>query len=276
MENIKIAFIGCGNMGCSLIGGMLANGFPAKNISAVDISEAQRSKVASNFKIETFSEATPAIRDADVVVLAVKPQSIRAILKSLSDILEAEKPLLLSIAAGIRTSAIARWSGYDAAIVRVMPNTPSLVRTGAAGLYANENTDEHQKTLAESIIRSVGMTIWVDQENLIDSVTALSGSGPAYFFYFMEVMEKAGIDLGLSEEQARNLTLQTALGAAKMALESDLDPADLRKQVTSPGGTTEKALGIMRKKNLDAIIIAAIEAAADRARELAITLGDEK
>lgn len=276
MENIKIAFIGCGNMGRSLIGGMLANGFPAKNISAVDISEAQRSKVASNFKIETFSEATPAIRDADVVVLAVKPQSIRAILKSLSDILEAEKPLLLSIAAGIQTSAIARWSGYDAAIVRVMPNTPSLVRTGAAGLYANENTDEHQKTLAESIIRSVGMTIWVDQENLIDSVTALSGSGPAYFFYFMEVMEKAGIDLGLSEEQARNLTLQTALGAAKMALESDLDPADLRKQVTSPGGTTEKALGIMHKKNLDAIIIAAIEAAADRARELAITLGDEK
>lgn len=263
-------------MGRSLIGGMLANGFPAKNISAVDISEAQRSKVASNFKIETFSEATPAIRDADVVVLAVKPQSIRAILKSLSDILEAEKPLLLSIAAGIRTSAIARWSGYDAAIVRVMPNTPSLVRTGAAGLYANENTDEHQKTLAESIIRSVGMTIWVDQENLIDSVTALSGSGPAYFFYFMEVMEKAGIDLGLSEEQARNLTLQTALGAAKMALESDLDPADLRKQVTSPGGTTEKALGIMHKKKLDAIIIAAIEAAADRARELAITLGDEK
>ncbi len=276
MENIKIAFIGCGNMGRSLIGGMLANDFPAKNISAVDISEVQRSKVASNFKIETFSEATPAIRDADVVVLAVKPQSIRAILKSLSDILEAEKPLLLSIAAGIRTSAIARWSGYDAAIVRVMPNTPSLVRTGAAGLYANENTDEHQKTLAESIIRSVGMTIWVDQENLIDSVTALSGSGPAYFFYFMEVMEKAGIDLGLSEEQARNLTLQTALGAAKMALESDLDPADLRKQVTSPGGTTEKALGIMHKKKLDAIIIAAIEAAADRARELAITLGDEK
>lgn len=276
MENIKIAFIGCGNMGCSLIGGMLANGFPEKNISAVDISETQRSKVASNFKIETFSEATPAIRDADVVVLAVKPQSIRETLKSLSDILQAEKPLLLSIAAGIQTSAIARWSGYDAAIVRVMPNTPSLVRTGAAGLYANENTDEHQKTLAESIIRSVGMTIWVDQENLIDSVTALSGSGPAYFFYFMEVMEKAGIDLGLSEEQARNLTLQTALGAAKMALESDLDPADLRKQVTSPGGTTEKALGIMHKKNLDAIIIAAIEAAADRARELAITLGDEK
>lgn len=276
MENIKIAFIGCGNMGRSLIGGMLANGFPEKNISAVDISETQRSKVASNFKIETFSEATPAIRDADVVVLAVKPQSIRETLKSLSDILQAEKPLLLSIAAGIQTSAIARWSGYDAAIVRVMPNTPSLVRTGAAGLYANENTDEHQKTLAESIIRSVGMTIWVDQENLIDSVTALSGSGPAYFFYFMEVMEKAGIDLGLSEEQARNLTLQTALGAAKMALESDLDPADLRKQVTSPGGTTEKALGIMHKKNLDAIIIAAIEAAADRARELAITLGDEK
>jgi pyrroline-5-carboxylate reductase len=275
MENIKIAFIGCGNMGRSLIGGMLANGFPAKNISAVDISEAHRSKVASNFKIETFSEATPAIRGADVVVLAIKPQSMRATLKSLSDILETEKPLLLSIAAGIQTSAIARWSGYDAAIVRVMPNTPSLVRTGAAGLYANENTDEHQKTLAESIIRSVGMTIWVDQENLIDSVTALSGSGPAYFFYFMEVMEKAGIDLGLSEEQARNLTLQTALGAAKMALESDLDPADLRKQVTSPGGTTEKALGIMYKKNLDAIIIAAIEAAADRARELAITLGDE-
>ncbi len=276
MENIKIAFIGCGNMGRSFIGGMLANGFPAKNISAVDISESQRSKVASNFKIETFSEATPAIRDVDVVVLAVKPQSIRATLKPLSDILQAEKPLLVSIAAGIQTSAIARWSGYDAAIVRVMPNIPSLVRTGAAGLYANENTDEHQKTLAESIIRSVGMTIWVDQENLIDSVTALSGSGPAYFFYFMEVMEKAGIDLGLSEEQARNLTLQTALGAAKMALESDLDPADLRKQVTSPGGTTEKALGIMHKKNLDAIIIAAIEAAADRARELAITLGDEK
>ena len=261
-------------MGRSLIGGLLANGFPDKNICAVDLSEAQRQIISEHFGIEAMADAGQALKGADVVVVAVKPQSMQKTLTSIAAFLAKRQPLLISVAAGIETAAIAHWIGTDLAIVRAMPNTPSLLRTGAAGLFANARVNENQRTMAESIMRAVGMTIWVDKESLLDTVTALSGSGPAYFFYFMEIMEKTGINLGLTEEQARNLVLQTALGAAKMALESDLDPHELRNQVTSPGGTTEKAIAIMQEHRLEEIIQLAIEAAAERSRELARTLGD--
>lgn len=252
----------------------MANGFPEKNVCAVDLSESQRQLVSERFGVEAIADAGQGLKDADVVILAVKPQSMQQTVTALATMLAKRQPLVISVAAGIETAAISRWSGFEPAIVRAMPNTPSLLRSGAAGLFANSRVEEHQRTLAESILRAVGMTIWVENEALLDCVTALSGSGPAYFFYFMEIMEKTGIELGLTEEQSRNLVLQTALGAAKMALESDLDPQELRKQVTSPGGTTEKALAVMQEHRLEEIIRLAIEAAAERSRELARTLGE--
>lgn len=276
MEKIRITFIGCGNMGRSLIGGLINNDFPREQISGTDIDPKQRDLTVSRFGIEVLDNNEQAIDDADVVVLGVKPQMIRSTLIPLQDVLSRAQPLILSIAAGIRLEDLCRWSNADLPIVRVMPNTPAMVSTGAAALCANKKVSETQRDIAEHIMRSVGITIWVDNEDLIDTVTALSGSGPAYYFYFMEIMEKAGIELGLTKEQSRLLTLQTALGAAKMALESNDDPEVLRKQVTSPGGTTEKALEVLQNNKFEEIIIKAVRAAFDRSQELAKLLGKEK
>lgn len=273
MEKTRISFIGCGNMGRSLIGGLTNNGYPANCISGVDIDDTQRSLTNSLYGIEVLDNSADAIRGANVVVLAVKPQAVKDTLLPLQEIFSNEKPLLISIAAGIRLADLARWAGKELAVVRAMPNTPAIIGTGAAALCANNNVDENQHDIAESIMRSTGVVVWVDDEILIDAVTALSGSGPAYYFYIMEIMEKAGIQLGLSNEQARILTLQTALGAAKMALESENDPEALRKQVTSPGGTTEQALKILQDGKLDELIYKAIHAAFQRSQELAKILG---
>lgn len=262
-------------MGRSLIGGLINNGFPASCISGVDIDSSQRSLTNNLYGIEVLDNSFDAINGAQVVVLAVKPQAMKDTLLPLQGTLSKENPLVISIAAGIRLNELARWAGNKLAIVRAMPNTPALIGTGAAALCANDNVDESQRNIAESIMRSTGIVIWVNDESLIDAVTALSGSGPAYFFYIMEIMEKAGIQLGLSCEQARILTLQTALGAAKMAMESDHDPETLRKQVTSPGGTTEQALKIMQQGKLDDLFNKAIQAAFKRSRELARILGGD-
>jgi pyrroline-5-carboxylate reductase len=194
----------------------------------------------------------------------------------LREIFSKEKPLLISIAAGIRLNDLARWAGDSLPIVRAMPNTPALVGTGASALCANSNVNDTQHDIAESIMRSTGIVTWVEDESLIDVVTALSGSGPAYYFYIMEIMEKAGIELGLTKEQARLLTLQTALGAAKMAMESEDDPEVLRKQVTSPGGTTEQAIKVMQEGKLNELFSKAIRAAFERSQELAKILGGDK
>lgn len=276
MENIRITFIGCGNMGCSLIGGLINNGYPANCISGVDIDDTQRLLINNLYGIEMLDNSADAIHGAHVVVLAVKPQKMKDTLLPLREIFSHEKPLLVSIAAGIRLGDLARWAGEKLAIIRAMPNTPALIGTGAAALCANDNVNDVQRDIAESIMRSTGIVIWVEDETLIDAVTALSGSGPAYYFYIMEIMEKAGIQLGLSKEQARILTLQTALGAAKMALESEHDPEDLRKQVTSPGGTTERALKVLQEGRLDELINKAIHAAFQRSQELARILGGDK
>lgn len=274
MEHQNITFIGCGNMGRCLIGGLINNGYPADNISGTDINAEQRELTARHYNIEVLADNEQALRHADIVVLAVKPQAVHETLLPLRPLLAESKPLLLSIAAGVRLHSLERWAGESLAIVRVMPNTPSLVNAGAAGLCSNANVTEQQHDIAETIMRSVGITTWVEDEKLLDAVTAVSGSGPAYFFYFMEILQKTAEELGLSAEQAGILTIQTALGAARMALESEYDPATLRQQVTSPGGTTEQALSVMREENIDRAFADAIRAACKRSEELAGILGE--
>lgn len=274
MKNSRITFIGCGNMGRSLIGGLIANGLPENSITGTDINAEQRQTTASQYNIEMLEDNQQAIKDVDVVVLAVKPQSMEDTLKPIRETLSLEDPLIISIAAGIKLSHLGKWAGEDLAIVRVMPNTPALIQAGATALYANKNTSSAQCDLAETIMRSVGLALWLDDETLMDTVTALSGSGPAYYFLIMEVMEKAALQLGLPQEQARILTLQTAFGAAKMALESSHDAESLRKQVTSPGGTTEQALKVLIDGGIEDLFRDALKAAQKRSAELANEFGN--
>ena len=269
MQKTKISFIGAGNMGRSLIGGLIANGYPAELLSAADPDANQRRQLASLFNVSVHENNEQALAEAEVIVLAVKPQAMRNTLEQMLDGIQQAQPLVISIAAGIRLSAISAIVGASLPIIRVMPNTPSLIQAGAAALFANQQVKEQQRELAEAIMRSVGVAVWVDDESKLDTVTALSGSGPAYFFLLMEAMEKAAAKLGLDEEQARLLTLETAFGAAKMALESSHDPADLRKQVTSPGGTTESALKVMEQGKFIELVSAAIDSATTRSVELA-------
>ena len=273
MKNSRITFIGCGNMGRSLIGGLIANGLSVNSITGTDINAEQRQTAASQFNIEVLEDNRQAIKDTDVVVLAVKPQSMQDTLLAMKVALAQEKPLLISIAAGIQLSHLGQWAGEELAIVRTMPNTPAIIQAGATALCANRHTSETQRDLAEAIMRSVGLAIWLDDETLMDAVTALSGSGPAYYFLIMEVMEKAATQLGLSQEHARILTLQTAFGAAKMALESNQDAQTLRKQVTSPGGTTEQALNVLMDGGIEDLFVDALKAAQKRSAELATSLG---
>ena len=273
MKNSNVTFIGCGNMGRSLIGGLIANGLSVNSITGTDLNAKQRQATASQYNIEVLEDNQQAIKDADVVVLAVKPQSMQDALESIKAPLSLEKPLLISIAAGIKLSDLGKWAGKDLAIVRAMPNTPALIQAGATALFANKYTSNTQRDLAETIMRSVGLALWLKDENLMDAVTALSGSGPAYYFLIMEVMEKAATQLGLPQEQARILTLQTAFGAAKMALESNHDAASLRKQVTSSGGTTEQALNVLMNGDIEGLFREALEAAKKRSAELATSLG---
>ncbi|MCZ6805014.1 MAG: pyrroline-5-carboxylate reductase [Proteobacteria bacterium] len=273
MENSTIAFIGCGNMSRSLIGGLIANGAKPGYLLAADPDENQRQSISSQFGIKTMADNNNVIANADVIVLAVKPQVMHTVVSNLADVLKGESKLIISIAAGVKLGSIIEWLGEQSAVIRVMPNTPALIQAGAAALYANEHTSEAQRNIAEAMMRSVGTAIWLDTEDQIDTVTALSGSGPAYFFYFMEAMEKAAIEMGLNQEQARLLTIETALGAAKMALLSSSEPAKLRQQVTSPGGTTEQALNTFIQGNLDKLVHEAMEAAKQRSIELSQSFG---
>lgn len=260
-------------MGRSLIGGLIANGQSVNSITGTDINAEQRQTTASQFNIEVLEDNRQAIKDTDVVVLAVKPQSMQDTLQEIKADLTREKPLLISIAAGIQLSDLGQWAGEELAIVRTMPNTPALIQAGATALCANKHTSETQRDLAEAIMRSVGLALWLDDETLMDAVTALSGSGPAYYFLIMEVMEKAATQLGLSQEHARILILQTAFGAAKMALESNHNAETLRKQVTSPGGTTEQALNVLIDGGIEDLFADALKAAQKRSAELATSLG---
>lgn len=273
MTNHTLSFIGGGNMARSLIGGLIADGWPAVRLRVADTNPEQCKTLASRFGIATATDNLAAVQSADVLLLAVKPQVMREVAQNIAAAVQARRPLVISIAAGIRTTDLDRWLGGDCAIVRCMPNTPAMVQSGATGLFATAQVAMAQRDLAESILRAVGLTLWLDDEGQMDAVTALSGSGPAYFFLIMEALQAAGIQLGLPADTARLLTLQTALGAAKMALESDEDAGNLRQRVTSPGGTTERALQVMEAGNLRDLMQKALTAARDRSRELADQLG---
>ncbi|MNZ31987.1 Pyrroline-5-carboxylate reductase [compost metagenome] len=271
MSNIRIAFVGAGNMAASLIGGLRAQGVPASNLRASDPGAEQRAKIAAEHGIEVFEDNASAVKDADVVVLAVKPQVMKQVCEPLAAHLSAGQ-LIVSIAAGIPCASLERWLGARP-IVRCMPNTPALVGLGASGLYANAQVSAEQRGQAEHLLSAVGIALWLDEEKQIDAVTAVSGSGPAYFFLLMEAMTAAGEKLGLSRDVAARLTLQTALGAAKMAVDSDVEPAELRRRVTSPNGTTEAAIKSFQANGFEGLVEQALGAADHRSAELAEQLG---
>lgn len=275
MEKLKISFIGAGNMAASLIGGLLADGKAPATIHIADIDAERLGALRQRFAVTVCDSNRAAAEAADILVLAVKPQSLKGVAEEISDSVQKTQPLVISIAAGVREQAINRWLGGNVAVVRVMPNTPALIQTGASALYANDKVTAGQRNAAETILRAVGIALWLDDETGMDAVTALSGSGPAYFFLFMEAMEAAGRELGLDTDSARLLTLQTAFGATKMALESSKDCATLRQRVTSPGGTTEQALRVFEAGNLRGLIKEAVMAAAKRSEELARQFGKE-
>ena len=273
MKDCRITFIGGGNMARSLIGGLIADGFNPQHIHVADPEPLCLQSLIDSYPNHIFNNNVEATANCDVVILAVKPQQLQAVVKQLAPHWHPDR-LLISIAAGIRLNDIARWLNQDkTAIVRSMPNTPSLVQAGATALYANNHVSNQQHELAESILRSVGLALWVKEEVQLDAVTALSGSGPAYFFLVMEAMEAAATEMGLPAETARLLCLQTAFGAAKMALESDETTATLRKRVTSPKGTTERAIHELEDGGLKGLFENALIAAALRSRELAEQLG---
>lgn len=273
MKQCKIVFIGGGNMATSLIGGLLAQDCRGENLHVSDPDPARLDVLRQRYGVNVATDNSAFIAEADVVVLAVKPQVIRDVAAPLSGAIAQRRPLVISVAAGVRASSLAQWLGAEVAIVRTMPNTPALVGSGASALFANDHVSDEQRDLAESILRAVGLAVWVEDEAMMDAVTALSGSGPAYFFLVMEAMEKAAAGLGLPQPLAHLLTLQTAYGAAKMALESDEDIARLRERVTSPGGTTERALTTLREGGLEPLFASALKAACERSRELADMLG---
>lgn len=260
-------------MGRSLIGGLIADGYPTVRLRASDPDPAQLEHLRRRYPVKSSTNNGEVIEGADVVVLAVKPQVMRAVVIDLAPVLRERRPLVVSIAAGIATAALAGWLGASLPIVRAMPNTPALLGSGATALCANASTSHAHRETAEAVLRSVGLTVWLEDEALMDVVTALSGSGPAYFFLLMELMESCGVALGLPRERARVLTVQTAFGAAKMALEASTDAAALRAQVTSPGGTTEQALRVLQEGGLADLMKLAIAAAAERSRELSRQFG---
>lgn len=270
--NQNICFIGGGNMTQALIGGLLSRGLPTTRITVSDPVEQIR-QILEEKGIQTTTDNVEAIQNADVVVLAVKPQVLATVLQPLKGLLSDK--LVISIIAGAEIQTISELIGGSQRIVRVMPNTPALVETGAHGIYASEAVNAQDRELTSQILAATGLTIWVDSEAQIDAVTAVSGSGPAYFFYLMESMIRAGKNLGLDEKVATALTLQTALGAAQMAITSSNSPSELRKNVTSPNGTTQAALEVFDRAQISQNIQAALAAAQKRSQELAQELSEK-
>jgi len=269
MKTNKIGFIGGGNMASSLISGLIASGHAPEQIWVSDINPGTLATLAANLRVNTTSSNEAVIDAVDVIVLAVKPQALKEVATSVAAQIRQKQTLVVSIAAGISLSSLSAWLGDGVAIVRCMPNTPALVLTGATALYANANVNVAQHNLAESIMRSVGISLWVANEADLDAVTAVSGSGPAYFFLLMEAMEKTAVELGLNGHTARLLVQQTALGAAKIALEADESPEQLRKRVTSPGGTTQRAIESFQQDGFAELVANALTAAYNRSIEMA-------
>lgn len=268
MKIKKIGFIGGGNMASSLINGLIVSGHAAHSLWVSDINADVVATLSEKLGVNSTTNNDELVNAVDVVVLAVKPQNLADVAKHIAPLIQQKQSLVVSIAAGISQNSLSRWLGNDVAIVRCMPNTPALVLTGATALHANEQVTTEQRDLAENILRAVGLALWVEQESELDAVTAVSGSGPAYFFLLMEAMEKAAVQLGLTEQTARLLVQQTALGAAKIALESSESPEQLRQRVTSPGGTTQRAIETFEQGGFTELVAKALHAARDRSIEM--------
>jgi len=271
--DINAAFIGGGNMGGALIRGLIAKGLPPGSISVGEAVQARRIALADELGVHVSADNREVVEGADLVVLAVKPQDMATTVRTLASVLARRRPLVLSIAAGIRVADIQGWCGPGIAVVRAMPNRPALNNAGATGLYAPAGLAPEQRKLAEDTLAAVGTTVWVTEEDALDVVTALSGSGPAYFFLLAELMTDAAVNLGLTRESAQELAIQTLYGSGRMARDSDGDLARLRAEVTSKGGTTEAALRAFDASNLRGIVAAALKAATDRGREMAQAFG---
>ena len=268
MDDRTIAFIGGGNMARALIGGLVGRGHPPGRLQVAEPVPALRQALQADFGVGTHETALAAAERADTWVLAVKPQVMRSVCESLAGLAQSRQPLLLSIAAGITTAQLDRWLGGGQAVVRAMPNTPALLGAGATGLFANARVDDAGKAAAEALMQSCGLACWIPGEDLMDAVTAVSGSGPAYVFLLAEAMQEAARAQGLAADTARLLVLQTLLGAARMLSESGEEAATLRQRVTSPGGTTQAAIETFEAGGLRQLVDAAIAAATRRGREL--------
>lgn len=263
-----VAFIGGGNMARSLIGGMIARGADQARVRVAEPVAAVREALTADFGVRTFATAAEAVETATVWLLAVKPQVMRAVCAEVIDVARAARPLAISIAAGLSSTQLSNWLGGDAAVVRAMPNTPALIGAGMTGLFANTRVSASRRDQAERLLDAVGPTVWIGDEAQMDAVTAVSGSGPAYVFLLSEALQTAGIRQGLPAETARQLANQTLLGAARMLTERD-EPADqLRRNVTSPGGTTHAAVETFENGGLRELVDRAVEAATVRGREL--------
>ena len=273
-ENWTISFIGGGNMARSIIGGLIASDWAARHIHVSDPSGQQRLQLQQQFGVHTYADNPACAHNGEIIVFAVKPQMMRQAVLSVSHLLTTNRPLLLSIVAGIRIADIIRWIGATLPVVRLMPNTPALVGSGVTAMLASPGASAQQCRIAQSVMQSVGPVVQVENERDIDVVTGISGSGPAYYFKLMEIMIRSAKNNGLDQQAATTLVLQTALGAARLALASEYSPDQLRQQVTSPGGTTQAALSLMEENGIDRIIADSIRAAIEKSRELADTLGE--
>ena len=269
---MNICFIGGGNMATALIGGLLGRGFLATRISVVEISADNRARLQQDFAVRTFDNIAAGITGSEVIVLAVKPQQLREVAQQLAPLLNGQ--LLISIAAGILAPDLARWSNSQA-IVRAMPNTPALIQSGITGLYALPAVTDGQREQAQDILVAVGEILWLQEEAMMDAVTAISGSGPAYVFYLIEALQQAAQKLGFDAADARRLSLATFLGASKLAVSSNEDVSVLRARVTSKNGTTERALLSLSANHVAEHIEQAAQAAAARSREMGKELGKE-
>ncbi len=270
---MNVVFIGGGNMADALIGGLLKSGFAANQLRAVEVDGAARRRLSDKYRIECAGESRGTIRPGEVVVFAVKPQQMKdaARFSGLKD----NANLVISIAAGVTLASLSRWLGGHTKLVRAMPNTPALIGAGVTGLYALAAVSEAERKQAETILGAVSATVWIADEALMDAVTAVSGSGPAYVFWFIEQLAKAGESLGLPMEISKKLALETVLGSAKLAAQSTETPAALRERVTSKGGTTEAALKAFEEQKLAERFMRAVEAARDRGAELGALLDKE-
>ena len=269
MQLPRIAIVGAGHMARGLISGLIHNGLEPARLMVADIVPAALEAVRGQFGVAVHASNNDAAREAEVVILAVRPQDVKAVLLGLEPAIARQRPLLISVAAGVRIAAISGWLGGHARVVRCMPNGPALIGCGVSALYAESQVGERDRTLARDLLASVGTVVWLEQEAQMDAVTAVSGSGPAYFYLLIEALEAAARQCGLPDDIARTLSVETAHGAGRVAQRREVAPAELRAQVASRGGTTEAALRVLEGADLRGIVSRAVAAAARRAREIA-------